>query len=106
MEASQENVKHQKVMAECAQASLDRGFPPLMGGVMLAPFDTVADMLRGTHGSVMDMYRQPEKLLESLEYIANRSIESTVGMVNMARSPIVFVPMHKGDNSFHVRQAV
>ncbi|MGD0780595.1 MAG: uroporphyrinogen decarboxylase family protein [Dehalococcoidales bacterium] len=99
-EASQENVKHQKVMAECAQASLDRGFPPLMGGVMLAPFDTVADMLRGTHGSVMDMYRQPEKLLEALEYLANRSIESTVGMVNMARSPIVFVPMHKGDNSF------
>jgi hypothetical protein len=99
-EASQENVKHQKVMAECAQASLDRGFPPLMGGVMLAPFDTVADMLRGTHGSVMDMYRQPEKLLETLEFIANRSIESTVGMVNMARSPIVFVPMHKGDNSF------
>ncbi|MHB8105128.1 MAG: uroporphyrinogen decarboxylase family protein [Dehalococcoidales bacterium] len=99
-EASQENVKHQKVMAECAQASLDRGFPPLMGGVMLAPFDTVADMLRGTHGSVMDMYRQPEKLLETLEYIADRSIQSTVGMVNMARSPIVFVPMHKGDNSF------
>jgi hypothetical protein len=99
-EASQENVKHQKVMAECAQASLDRGFPPLMGGVMLAPFDTVADMLRGTHGSVMDMYRQPEKLLEALEVITNRSIESTIGMVNMARSPIVFVPMHKGDNSF------
>jgi uroporphyrinogen-III decarboxylase len=99
-EASQENVKHQKAMMECAQESLNRGFPPLMGGVMLAPFDTVADMLRGTHGSVMDMYRQPEKLLESLEYIADNSIKSTVGMVNMARSPIVFVPMHKGDNSF------
>ncbi len=100
LEASQENIKHQKVMVECAQASLDRGFPPLMGGVMLAPFDTVADMLRGTHGSVMDMYRQPEKLLEALDYLADRSIQSTVGMVNMARSPIVFVPMHKGDNSF------
>jgi hypothetical protein len=99
-EASQENVKHQKVMMECAQESLNRGFPPLMGGVMLAPFDTVADMLRGTHGSVMDMYRQPEKLLEALDYIADNSIKSTVGMVNMARSPIVFVPMHKGDNSF------
>ncbi len=99
-EASQENVKHQKVMMECAQESLKRGFPPLMGGVMLAPFDTVADMLRGTHGSVMDMYRQPEKLIEALELIAARGIESTVGMVNMGRSPIVFVPMHKGDKSF------
>ena len=41
--------------------------------MMLAPFDTVADMLRGTHGSVMDMYRQPEKLLETLEVITERS---------------------------------
>ncbi len=99
-EASQESVKHQKVMMECAQESLKRGYPPLMGGVMLAPFDTIADMLRGTHGSVMDMYRQPEKLIEAMEYLAERSIPSTVGMVNMATSPIVFVPMHKGDNSF------
>jgi uroporphyrinogen-III decarboxylase len=67
---------------------------------MLAPFDTVADMLRGTSGVVKDMFRQPEKLLESLEIIADNSIRSTVGMVNMARSPIVFVPMHKGADSF------
>ena len=71
-----------------------------MGGVMLALFDTIADMLRGTHGSVMDMYRQPEKLLETMEVIAQRSQESAVSMVNMARSPVVFVPMHKGDDSF------
>ena len=100
MEASDENVKHQKVMMECAQESLKRGFPPLMGGVMLAPFDTVADMLRGTSGVVKDMFRQPQKLLESLEIIADNSIKSTVGMVNMATSPIVFVPMHKGADSF------
>jgi len=100
MQASDENVKHQKVMMECAQESLKRGFPPLMGGVMLAPFDTVADMLRGTSGVVKDMFRQPQKLLESLEVIAENSIKSTVGMVNMARSPIVFVPMHKGADSF------
>jgi hypothetical protein len=99
-EASQENVKHQKVMGGCAQESLNHGFPPLMGGVMLAPFDTVADMLRGTHGSVLDMFRQPEKLLEALDVITQNSIQSTVGMVNMATSPIVFVPMHKGADAF------
>jgi len=98
--ASKENARYQKVMGACAHESLEMGYPPLMGGMMLAPFDTVADMLRGTHGSVMDMYRQPEKLLEALEVIAQRSQESAVNMVNMARSPIVFVPMHKGDDSF------
>jgi len=99
-EASQEFAKFQKVDAECARISLEMGFPSLAGGIALAPFDTVADMLRGTRGAVMDMYRQPEKLLEALEVIAERSIESAVGMVNVARSPMVFIPMHKGDDSF------
>jgi uroporphyrinogen-III decarboxylase len=98
--ASQETAKWQKIMADCTRTALEMGFPPLGGGVMLAPFDTVADMLRGTHGSVMDMFRQPDKLLEALEVITRRTIESAVGMVNMARSPVVFVPMHKGDDSF------
>jgi hypothetical protein len=98
--AAQEQAKLQKVIGECAMISLEMGYPPLMGGMALAPFDTVADMLRGTRGSVMDMYRQPEKLLEALEVIADRSIESAMNMVNMARSPLVFVPLHKGDDSF------
>jgi len=98
--ASRENAKWQQVGAECARISLEMGFPPLMGGMALAPFDTVADMLRGTHGSVMDMYRQPEKLLEALDVIKERSLESAVNMADMSRSPIVFIPMHKGDDSF------
>ncbi|MFA5308207.1 MAG: uroporphyrinogen decarboxylase family protein [Dehalococcoidales bacterium] len=98
--AAAEQAKFNEVMGKCARLSIESGYPPLAGGVMLAPFDTVADMLRGTHGSVMDMYRQPEKLLESLEVIAEHSIKSTVNMAAMSRSPIVFVPMHKGDDSF------
>jgi uroporphyrinogen-III decarboxylase len=98
--ASQENVRFQKVIDECIQLSLEMGFPPLMGGMALAPFDTVADMLRGTRGSVMDMYRQPEKLLEALEVITERSVESTLGMASMSQSPMIFIPMHKGDDKF------
>jgi uroporphyrinogen-III decarboxylase len=57
-------------------------------------------MLRGTSGSVVDMYRQPEKLLEALEVIADNSIASAVNMANMSLSPIIFVPMHKGADAF------
>ncbi len=98
--ASQENAKFQKITDECTQIALEMGFPPLMGGIALAPFDTVADMLRGTHGSVMDMYRQPEKLLEALEVITQQSLESAVNMANFSLSPMVFIPMHKGDDVF------
>jgi hypothetical protein len=99
-EASQENAKWQNVNFECSRIAMEMGFPPLGGGIGLAPFDTVADMLRGTSGSVVDMYRQPEKLLEALEVIADNSIASAVGMANMSLSPIVFVPMHKGADAF------
>jgi hypothetical protein len=98
--ASQENDKWQKVNFECSRIAMAMGFPPLGGGIGLAPFDTVADLLRGTSGSVVDMYRQPEKLLETLEVIADDSIESAVGMANMSISPIIFVPTHKGADAF------
>ena len=98
--ASQENAKYQQVIRQCAQVSLDTGFPPLTGGMAQAPFDTIADSLRGTRGTTMDMYRQPEKLLETLEAIVDRSVETAVKMTNMARSPVVLIPMHKGDVSF------
>jgi uroporphyrinogen-III decarboxylase len=99
-EASQENAKYQQVIKECAQISLKMGYPPFTGGMSQAPFDTIADSLRGTRGTTMDMYRQPEKLLETLEAIVDRSVKLAVNMTDAARSPVVLIPMHKGDVSF------
>jgi hypothetical protein len=98
--ASQEFNKLQKVDIECSLISLEMGFPPLMGSMALAPFDTIADMLRGTRGAVLDMYRQPDKLLEALEVITPHSIESAVSMSSFSISPMVFIPMHKGADGF------
>jgi hypothetical protein len=38
------------------------GFPGLFGGATKAPFDMVADTLRGTRAIMIDMYRQPDKV--------------------------------------------
>jgi uroporphyrinogen-III decarboxylase len=98
--AAQEQAKWGEVMGKCARLSIESGFPPLAGGSFLAPFDTVADMLRGTQGSVKDIFRQPEKLLECLDVLADHTIKQTVAMAANSKSPICFVPMHKGDDSF------
>lgn len=66
----------------------------------LAPFDTVADLLRGTRGTAMDMYRQPEKLLEAIERIIPLTLQSVKDMSEFSVGPTVFIPMHKGDDSF------
>ena len=98
--ANEERIKWQNVVAECSQAVLEAGYPSEGGGMALAPFDTIADMLRGTYGAVMDMYRQPEKLLEAQERLIPLSLQSAIESADRALSPAVFIPMHKGDDMF------
>jgi uroporphyrinogen-III decarboxylase len=78
------------------------GYPSLFGfGIFLgAPFDHFADTLRGTHGIFMDMYRQPEKLHEAMEYWMNLTIKTTVRNFPMTDSPVCIMPLHKGDDTF------
>lgn len=98
--AFKETMRWGKVVLECDKICREMGFPAGGGGIALAPFDTVADMLRGTNGSVMDMYRQPDKLLEACEKILNFTLQSALEMADAGDSPMVFIPMHKGDDMF------
>ncbi|OIQ60283.1 uroporphyrinogen decarboxylase [Moorella thermoacetica] len=77
-----------------------QGFPAFLGGVSKAPFDIIGDTLRGTHGIMLDMYRQPERLLEALEVIAPLAIRMGVASAKAARHPVVFMPLHKGADGF------
>ncbi|OGO32729.1 MAG: hypothetical protein A2Z29_07925 [Chloroflexi bacterium RBG_16_56_11] len=100
VKANEANVKWGKVSAECTRVCREMGFPAGGGGMALAPFDTIADMFRGTRGSVMDMYRQPEKLLEACDRIMPLSLDAAIKGADMGDSPFVFIPMHKGDDMF------
>src|SRR4030042_1002463 len=101
IEAGKEVIKWQKVVGEVNLASLAAGIPNRRGGGMGgAPFDNIADMLRGTQGMVMDMYRQPERLHEAMETIIPNTIKSTVAMADITGCPVCFMPLHKGDESF------
>jgi len=90
-----------KTVMEISQIVLSEGFPNVRGGGMsIAPFDGLADGLRGTHGTVMDMFRQPEKILEYVEYTTPQLIEQTIRMASMSDCPVVAMPLHKGDDVF------
>ncbi len=99
-EASLAMVEWQSVVAECRRASQAMGYPSTEGGMALSPFDTIADILRGTRGSSMDMYRQPEKLLEATDRIVHLTLQSVLENAGRLGSPFVFIPMHKGDDNF------
>ena len=76
------------------------GFPQVLGGFTKAPFDTIGDTLRGTKGIMLDMYRQPDKLLEAMEAITPLMIKMGVGAAQMMGKPIIFMPLHKGGDGF------
>lgn len=99
-EASRALTEWQSVVAECSHATQAMGYPSTAGGMALAPFDTVADILRGTRGSSMDMFRQPDKLLAAIDKIVPLTLQSVLENADRFVSPFVFIPMHKGDDNF------
>jgi uroporphyrinogen-III decarboxylase len=76
------------------------GYPPFWGGFTKAPFDTIGDTLRGTKGIMLDIYRQPDKLLEALEALTPLMIKMGVAASQTTGKPIIFMPLHKGADGF------
>ncbi len=97
-----EQNKYMAAQVEIRDYIRAHGYPPLGGFGMMAgaPFDHFADALRGTTGIVRDMFRQPKKLQEAMEWYLNLSIESTIKNFPMTDSPVCIMPLHKGDDVF------
>jgi uroporphyrinogen-III decarboxylase len=76
------------------------GCPGVMGGMAKAPFDMVADTLRGTRAALMDLYRRPEKVLAAADALVPSSIQTAVGAGRPGAPPFVMMPLHKGADSF------
>ncbi len=75
------------------------GFPPLLDHMGVAPFDVISDHLRGMQGSMIDMYRQPDMILEACDKILagmlNSMPPSRPEKVNR-----VMIPLHRGSAGF------
>lgn len=71
------------------------GMPQPMGGAFLAPFDVVADAMRGLNGIMMDMYRQPDKLKAACEVIVHEITNFALATADPFKRWPIFVPTHK-----------
>ncbi len=76
------------------------GLTGLMGGFTKAPFDIVGDTLRGTRAIMLDKFRQPKKVLAVVERLVPLAIDAGVESAKHSRTPTVFIPLHKGADSF------
>lgn len=76
------------------------GFPRQFVSSANAPFDYIGDYLRGTRGIMLDMYRNPDKLLEAIEKLLPVIIEQATSVTKIAGVNRVFIPIHKGIDGF------
>ena len=95
-----------KVIGDTYEDLAELGFPPfarfVAGGVGGAPFDTISSFLRGMKGSMLDMYRQPEKLIKACDAILERRIAHAIPADPNHRDfpQRVGIPLWRGDPTF------
>jgi uroporphyrinogen-III decarboxylase len=98
--AGKEMVQWRDAVGAVNREALAAGLASFGGGMGGAPFDNVSDVLRGTQGIVMDMYRQPQKIKEAMERLVPIIVKLAVKGTDASLSPVVSMPLHKGDKSF------
>ncbi len=99
-EAGEEVLKYAGAMGAFGAEIMALGYPTIVAGFTKAPFDTIGDTLRGTRGIMVDMYRQPDKLLKALEALTPIMIKLGVGAAKASGNPFIFIPLHKGADGF------
>ncbi|MFH0728534.1 MAG: uroporphyrinogen decarboxylase family protein [Pseudomonadota bacterium] len=71
------------------------GMPQPMSGAFLAPFDVIADAMRGLTGVMMDMYRCPEKLKTACDVVVHEIVHFALATADPLKRWPIFVPTHK-----------
>ncbi len=104
--AGREMEKFRQLTGDAQEELALLGFPPFSFsgsvGVGFAPFDTISSSLRGMKGSMLDMYRQPEKLIQACDIILQRRIARAVPADPKKRGnpKRVGMPLWRGDLAF------
>jgi hypothetical protein len=106
VKAGKEVQKFYKIVGDASEELAQLGFPPFAkfaaGGVGGAPFDTLTSFLRGMKGSMLDMYRRPDKLLRACDLILERRIAFAFPADPASKDypPRVGLPLWRGDPKF------
>jgi hypothetical protein len=77
------------------------GYPAItMVGFGQAPYDFFSDHLRGMRGIMLDMYRQPDKLLAAMERILPIILRKIKTLSKTSGNKLVFMGPHRGSDGF------
>ncbi len=92
--------KYLKANAAYNRQMKEAGYPVAFQSFAMAPLDYVGDLLRGMRGYMLDMFRNPDKLLAATELFTEMAIAAAIQTARMSKNPRVFIPLHKGSAGF------
>ncbi len=81
---------------QAAQLRSESGTVSAIAGILKAPFDIIADKLRGYRGLCMDLFRQPEKVVAACEALAPHLLHVAAGGADPEKNVPVGLWMHRG----------
>jgi hypothetical protein len=76
------------------------GLPAYNQGSALTPFDAVSHSMRGMRGTIMDMYRQPDKLLAACDKLLELTLKKPMPAPNKFGHTRIFMPLTRGSDDF------
>jgi uroporphyrinogen-III decarboxylase len=101
VQIAREAVEWQTETASLARELRELGFfcpqAPVMAG---APFDSISDFLRGMRGTMLDMYRRPDKLLQACEMMCRIQLERIAQAPRATDFTPAFMALHRGAHGF------
>ena len=100
LEAGKELNKWKEKRKKFDQMILDLGFPPMFHGAAMPPFDVISNGLMGLKGTVMDIYRQPDKIIAACDKILELTLARPLPPPGENGNIRVFMTNTRGSDEF------
>lgn len=104
LKTGREMRRWQPKMRKFEQLLLNLGFPQYFQGAALPPFDMISHSARGMTGTMMDMFRQPDKIIEMCEFYLKKTLERPLPPPNEYGNIRIFMTNTRGSDDFMSKQ--
>ena len=98
--AGMEMKKFQPKLEEFNRILVEYGIPRLYQGGALPPYDIVSHSARGMRGTMLDMYRRPDKLLALCDFLLEKTLEKPMPPPNEYGNLRIFMTITRGSDDF------
>jgi hypothetical protein len=100
LKVGREQKKWRSRMMKFDKMMLDMGFPRYFHGAAMPPYDLISHSMRGMTGTMTDMFRHPDKLIQACDKILERTLARPLPPPNEKGYIRMFMTNTRGSDDF------